>query len=218
MKDDLIEIASFCADKNLVPARSGNFSARIDSEKIQITQSGKDKGKLTASDLMEINYKGKALNPEEKPSAETLLHTQIYTLFRDVNFVAHFHSSSSAVLSKILNKKKIKRIKLANYELLKALSGVETHDHTEEIPIFANDQDIFRLSMEIAPELERAIVTDKSIHAYLIAGHGLYTWGKDKAETITHVDAINTLIESYIMEIQLSKSLSKSEPKKVESK
>ena len=218
MKDDLIEIASFCADKNLVPARSGNFSARIDSEKIQITQSGKDKGKLTASDLMEINYKGKALNPEEKPSAETLLHTQIYTLFRDVNFVAHFHSSSSAVLSKILNKKKIKRIKLANYELLKALSGVETHDHTEEIPIFANDQDIFRLSMEIAPELESAIVTDKSIHAYLIAGHGLYTWGKDKAETITHVDAINTLIESYIMEIQLSKSLSKSGPKKVESK
>ncbi|NQY79350.1 MAG: methylthioribulose 1-phosphate dehydratase [Candidatus Caenarcaniphilales bacterium] len=199
----LISIAKFCAEKNLVPATSGNFSARINSEKILITQSGKDKGKLTSKDLMEIDYSGKALNPSEKPSAETLLHTQIYSIFSEANFISHFHSSSSAVLSKVLLKKGINEVKLNDFELLKALSGVSTHEHTEIIPIFANDQDIARLASKILNTLKEASSSNKT-HAYILAGHGLYTWGKTKAEAIRHVDAINTLIESYILELQLS--------------
>lgn len=199
----LISIAKFCAEKNLVPATSGNFSARINSGKILITQSGKDKAKLLDSDLMEIDYSGRALNPSEKPSAETLLHTQIYSIFPKVNFIAHFHSSSSAVLSKILLKKGITEVKLNDFELLKALSGVTTHEHTEIIPIFANDQDISRLASKTLNVLIEA-TSSKQTHGYILAGHGLYTWGVTEAETIRHVDAINTLLESYILELQLS--------------
>lgn len=198
----LISIAKFCSGKNLVPATSGNFSARINSEKILITQSGRDKGKLTNEDLMEIDYLGKALNPSEKPSAEALLHTQIYSIFLEVNFIAHFHSSSSAVLSKVLHKKGINEVKLNNFELLKALAGVTTHEHTEIIPLFANDQNIARLASKTLNTLKEASFSNKT-HAYILTGHGLYTWGKTEAEAIRHVDAINTLIESYILELQL---------------
>ena len=203
ISENLISIAKFCADKNLVPATSGNFSARINSETILITQSGKDKGKLLETDLMNIDYSGKALNPEEKPSAETLLHTQIYRIFPEINYIAHFHSSSSAVISKILLKKGLNELKLNDFELLKALSGVTSHEFTEVLPIFANDQNIANLSEKVEESLLTAHATNCS-HGYLLAGHGLYTWGKTEAETKRHVDALNTLIESYILELQLS--------------
>ena len=142
IKQDLIKVAHFCATRGLVPATSGNFSARIASREILITVSGKDKAGLTEADLMLIDSLGRAKESSLKPSAESLLHTQIYRVFSNAQFIAHFHSSSSAVLSKVLLKRGIKLVKLEGFELLKALSGVDTHDHTEILPIFPNNQDI----------------------------------------------------------------------------
>jgi methylthioribulose-1-phosphate dehydratase len=140
-----------------------------------------------------------------KPSAETLLHTQVYRTFPKAKFIAHFHSSSSAVLSKVLLKKGIKVLELEGFELLKALSGVQTHEYTEILPIFPNNQDIEELADLIQPVLDKLANSEKPLHAYLLAGHGLYTWGNTVSETIRHVDALNTLIESYLLEMQLNK-------------
>lgn len=221
IKQDLIQIAHFCAVKGLVPATSGNFSARLENQEILISVSGKDKATLAEGDLMLVDFLGraKASNLKEddenaengivqtslKPSAETLLHTQVYKTFPNAKFIAHFHSSSSAVLSKVLLKQGIKALKLEGFELLKALSGVSTHDHTEILPIFPNNQDIEKLADLIQPVIDKLANSEKPLHAYLLAGHGLYTWGNTVRETIRHVDALNTLIESYLLEMQLNK-------------
>jgi methylthioribulose-1-phosphate dehydratase len=205
IKQDLIKVAHFCATRGLVPATSGNFSARIASREILITVSGKDKAGLTEADLMLIDSLGRAKESSLKPSAESLLHTQIYRVFSNAQFIAHFHSSSSAVLSKVLLKRGIKLVKLEGFELLKALSGVDTHDHTEILPIFPNNQDIEELANLIQPVLDKLANSERPLHAYLLAGHGLYTWGSTVSETIRHVDALNTLIESYLLEMQLNK-------------
>ena len=221
IKQDLIKVAHFCAVKGLVPATSGNFSARLENQEILISVSGKDKATLTEGDLMLVDFLGRAkasnlkeddenaengvVPPSLKPSAETLLHTQVYRTFPNAKFIAHFHSSSSAVLSKVLLKQGIKVLKLEGFELLKALSGVLTHDHTEILPIFPNNQDIEKLADLIQPVLDKLANTEKPLHAYLLAGHGLYTWGSTVSETIRHVDALNTLIESYLLEMQLNK-------------
>lgn len=201
--ENLIEIARFCAVKGLVPATSGNFSARLDAKETLITISGKDKANLQESDFLIVNSLGLSKDKTFKPSAETVLHVQIYRNFMEANYIAHFHSSSSAVLSKILLKKGLKALKIEGYELLKALSGINTHEHTEIIPIFPNSQDIDMLSDLISPVLEKFINTDKKLHAYILSGHGLYTWGATKEETLRHVDALNTLLESYLLELNL---------------
>jgi methylthioribulose-1-phosphate dehydratase len=205
IKQDLIKIAHFCAAKGLVPATSGNFSAHLENREILISVSGKDKATLAEGDLMLVDFLGRAKDSNLKPSAETLLHTQIYRTFPNTKFIAHFHSSSSAVLSKVLLKKGIKLVKLEGFELLKALSGVDTHEHTEILPIFPNNQDIEELTNLIQPVIDKLANAEKPLHAYLIAGHGLYTWGNTVSETIRHVDALNTLIESYLLEMQLNK-------------
>ena len=218
IKQDLIQVAHFCAVKGLVPATSGNFSARLENQEILISVSGKDKATLAEGDLMLVDFLGRAnlkeddensengvVQPSLKPSAETLLHTQVYRTFPNAKFIAHFHSSSSAVLSKVLLKQGIKALKLEGFELLKALSGVSTHDHTEIVPIFPNNQDIEELADLIQPVIDQLANSEKPLHAYLLAGHGLYTWGSTVSETIRHVDALNTLIESYLLEMQLNK-------------
>jgi methylthioribulose-1-phosphate dehydratase len=218
IKQDLIQVAHFCAMKGLVPATSGNFSARLGNREILISVSGKDKATLTEGDLMLVDFLGRAnlkeddenaengvVQPSLKPSAETLLHTQLYRTFPNAKFIAHFHSSSSAVLSKVLLKQGIKLVKLEGFELLKALSGVQTHEYTEILPIFPNNQNIEELADLIQPVIDKLANSEKPLHAYLIAGHGLYTWGNTVSETIRHVDALNTLIESYLLEMQLNK-------------
>jgi len=62
--------------------------------------------------------------------------------------------------------------------MLKGLDGVETHEHREWIPILANDQDMTRL----AGRLREALESHPAAHAVLLAGHGMYTWGKSVDE------------------------------------
>jgi methylthioribulose-1-phosphate dehydratase len=211
IKQDLIQVAHFCAVKGLVPATSGNFSARLENQEILIRVSGKDKATLAEEDLMVVDFLGRAKDSSLRPSAETLLHTQVYRTFPNAKFIAHFHSSSSAVLSKVLLKQGIKILKLEGFELLKALSGVLTHEYTEILPIFPNNQDIEELATLIQPVLDKLANSEKPLHAYLLAGHGLYTWGNTVSETIRHVDALNTLIESYLLEMQLNKVIHEKE-------
>ena len=198
----VIEMASFCAAKGWVPATSGNFSMRVDLESIAITVSGTDKSRLTPADILYIDYQGRSLEPEKKPSAECLLHTQLYAAHPEIQAIAHIHSTTSTVMSKILFEQGEDEIVLENLELLKALSGVTTHQHREVIPIFENNQNIPELVQEIEHFLENRPV-DQSIHAYLIAGHGLYTWGESAQEAIRHVEAISALIDSFILETKV---------------
>src|SRR5450432_1696617 len=67
--------------QGLTPATSSNFSMRLDSAHAAITISGRDKGALTAADIMVIDMDGGAVGTSARPSAETLLHTQIYRCY-----------------------------------------------------------------------------------------------------------------------------------------
>jgi len=200
--EKIIKLALFCANKGYVPATSGNFSMRQGSESFAITISGKDKGNLTTDDILLVHFNGPSLEENKTPSAETLLHVQLYKWDPSIEVVAHVHSTASTVLSKVCHEKQQPQIIIEGYELLKALSGVKTHEHREEVPIFANHQDI----QNIAEEVENYIRTRSprfGFHGYLIAGHGLYTWGQSLNEVKRHVEAFNALFESIILERKL---------------
>lgn len=199
---NVIEIAHFCATQGWVPATSGNFSARYDDQSLAITVSGKDKGSLTAEEVMLIDFEGNSLD-EKRPSAETLLHTQLYKRFPEIEIIAHIHSTASMALSKLCYEKGLKGIILEDWELLKALSHVNTHKHKEEIPIFENNQNIIELAIEIEHYIQKK-PSECGFHSYLIAGHGLYTWGRNRAEIKRHIEAINSLLDAYLLEAKLT--------------
>ena len=77
--------------------------------------------------------------------------------------------------------------------MLKGLDGVRTHEHREWIPIVDNDQDMTRLSANV----RRLLAEDRAAHAFLLAGHGLYTWGPSIADAERHVEILEFLLEVY---------------------
>jgi methylthioribulose-1-phosphate dehydratase len=184
----LIELTRQLSARGWTPATSSNFSMRIDDRHAAITASGRDKGRLVEADFMAVDLKGQPVATEQRPSAETLLHTQIYRRFPEVGCVLHTHSRTQTVASLLYAS--AGRIRLAGYELLKALTGNDTHEAAVELPVLSNSQDM--------PSLAEAVelLFDSGCRwGYLIAGHGLYAWGRDGAEAMRHLEAIEFMLD-----------------------
>lgn len=182
------------ARAGMTPATSSNFSARLDGNRCVITVSGRDKGRLTPDDFMEVDMDGKPVEPDRISSAETLLHTQIYRLRPDAGAVLHTHSLAQTLLS--MRQVRDGHIELAGYELLKAFHGIKTHDTAVRLPVVPNSQDMPALCDAIEP----AFATEP-FWGYLIAGHGLYAWGRDLAEARRHLDAFEFLLTAEMTKL-----------------
>jgi methylthioribulose-1-phosphate dehydratase len=180
----LITAGRFIDSKGWVPATSGNFSMRLPDGTIAITVSGKHKGRLQGDDIMLIDANANSLDGK-KPSAETGLHTSIYNRFPDIHAVLHPHPLNTVLVSKLFGDE----IVLENYELLKAFRGIDTHESRIVLPIFANDQDIPCLAAKVDAYLD----TNPDCYAYIIAGHGLYTWAATVEETLRYLEALDFL-------------------------
>ena len=193
---DLIWVGQRLWQQGFCPATSSNFSLRLsgdsnsgpDSELCAITVSGRDKGNLQCSDIMRVDMHGKSLDGRT-PSAETLLHTQLYRRDDSVGAVLHTHSLKAALVSMNCQGPVV----LEGLELLKALKGIKTHQSRLEIPVFDNTQDIVALAQHV----DRWMTDHGTGHAYLIKGHGLYSWGADIHEALRHIEALEYLLDFY---------------------
>jgi methylthioribulose-1-phosphate dehydratase len=64
------------------------------------------------------------------------------------------------------------------------------------VPVVENHQDMRVLGERVAPLL----TGPAKLHGYLIAGHGLYTWGKNLPEAFRHLEALEFLLECALWE------------------
>jgi len=173
---------------------SGNYSAVLQHSPLRllISSSGLDKSQLHATDFLtaaEPDASGiRVLSGKGKPSAETLLHFAVARA-RAAGSVLHTHSVWNTLLSERFATKD--GLAIQGYEMLKGLEGVATHEHREWIPIFRNTQNIAAL----AEEVESLLGREPAVHAFLLAGHGLYTWGEDVAQARRHVEILEFLFE-----------------------
>jgi len=168
-----------------VPATAGNISVRIGGERIAITCSGGHKGFLDSFSVIEVDLDAKVITPGAKPSAETLLHCQIYRAFPDVGAVLHGHSVANTVLS--LDEPG-PALSFTGYEVQKIFAGQTTHAATLHIKLFDNDQDMARLAASVAPHLAHATM------GYLIRGHGIYMWGPDMDMALARLEGAEFLL------------------------
>ncbi len=182
----LIEAGRIIDSKGWVPATSGNFSVRLEDGNILVTVSGKHKGRLTGDDFMIVDPFGTPLQ-NKKPSAELGLHVSLYQRFPSAGAVLHPHTAGSILISRLVPSV----LSLSGHELLKAFEGVTTHETTVNVPIFPNDQNIPRL----AELIDRFIETQADIKAYIIANHGLYTWGSTLADALRHLEALEFMFQ-----------------------
>lgn len=177
------------AARGWTPATSSNFSVRADATHVAITVSGRDKGRLGVDDVMLVDLEGHALGTTHRPSAETLLHTQLYARDPRVGAVLHTHSRNQTIASRLYAPQR--EIRLEGYELLKAFAGFDTHERVLVVPVFANSQDM----VELAQRVEGWLDATPTAYGYLIDGHGIYAWGRDMSEAKRHLEAFEFLLD-----------------------
>jgi methylthioribulose-1-phosphate dehydratase len=182
-------IATTCelSARGWTPATSSNFSLRLDERHAVISVSGRDKGRLSEADFMVVDWHGKAVASEHQPSAETLLHTQLYKRDRGIGCVLHTHSHVQTVASRLFADEG--RVRLAGYELLKAFPGQVSHETSVDLPVLPNSQDMPALAARV-----EALLGVDAPPGYLIDGHGLYAWGVDLDAARRHLEAFDFLL------------------------
>lgn len=194
LSEELLDAIFFFNQKGWSPATSTNYSVRSEKKnEYIISRSGVDKSKFSQTDLILINSQGEVLSPFNRPgiksSAETEIHAALYEKFPEANCVLHTHSVLGTVLSLSLAKEK--QIVFEGYEILKGLEGNATHELKEIVPIVPNSQDM----KDILNNMQNQYASN--VHGFLIAGHGLYTWGKDIATAKRHIETYEFLFECY---------------------
>ncbi|WP_337245355.1 methylthioribulose 1-phosphate dehydratase [Luteimonas sp. gir] len=175
------------AQAGWTPATSSNFSQRLDDRHAAITVSGRDKGRLQEDDIMVVDFDGQAVGSTHRPSAETLLHTQLYRRFPEIGCILHTHSPNQTIASRLYAG--AGHVRLEGYELLKAFAGNATHETAIDVPVLPNSQHMPTLAAQVECLLDAG-----PMWGYLIDGHGLYAWGRDMAEARRHLEAFDFLL------------------------
>lgn len=132
----LLAACHWIGDKGWCPATGGNMSLRLDERQCLVTESGKDKGSLSATDFLRVDIADNHVPSGRTPSAETGLHTLLYRLSAHIGAVLHTHSVNATVLSRV---ERGDALVLQGYEMQKSLAGQRSHRQRGD-PIFDNDQ------------------------------------------------------------------------------
>ena len=187
----LCRVVADLASQGWCQGTGGNFSVtlRRDPLRLLITRSGVHKRELTPEELMVIGPGGRAVDGETgTPSAEAALHTTIVERTGAAS-VLHVHSVANTLLGEHFAGRG--GFTLRNYEMLKGLDGIASHDVEVFVPVLRNSQDMPALAGEVARLLDK----ERRLHGFLLAGHGLYTWGSSLDVAHRHVEIFEFLFE-----------------------
>lgn len=166
----------------------GNFSCVLEQEPLRLLMapSGVEKGSVLPEQLIEVDGSGAVVQGEGRASAETALHLEIVNRCQ-AGAVLHTHSQAGTLLSQWALAEG--QLRVRDLEMLKGLDGINSHACVVSIPVLANDQNLSQLSAAAAPLLADAP------YGLLIAGHGLYAWGRDLSTAMRHLEILEFLLE-----------------------
>lgn len=188
---DLCRVVAAIHARGWCLGTGGNFSVALhhDPVRLLMTRSGCDKRALTPEDLLVVGPDGLPLQGETgTPSAEAPLHAAVASL-RSAGSILHTHSVWGTLLGR--HHLAAGGFAISGFEMLKGLEGVDTHTSEAFVPVVANSQDMRALAREV----ERVLTERPRSHGFLIAGHGLYTWGASLEMAHRHVEIFEFLFD-----------------------
>ncbi len=191
LREELCRVVTQFYEHGWCVGTSGNFSVRIQADPLRLlmTRSGRNKRHFTAADLMVVGPDGNAAEGESgKPSAETLLHVALAGTAQ-AGAILHTHSVWNTLVGQHWCSQG--GLTLHDFEMLKGLEGIRTHKTEVFVPIVENSQDMVAMAQDV-----RSLLAERpKLHGFLIAGHGLYTWGKTLELAERHVEIFEFLLE-----------------------
>ncbi|KON89321.1 methylthioribulose-1-phosphate dehydratase [Sporosarcina globispora] len=173
--DELADIKDELAERDWFMGTSGNLAIKVGDSPLQflVTASGKDKRKRTDEDFLLVDEFGRPVGETHlKPSAETLLHTEIYRRTK-AECSLHVHTIDNNVISEIYGDQEAVTFK--GQELIKAFNKWD-EDAVLDIPIIPNYAHIPALAKCFSSHIH------EDTGAVLIRNHGITVWGRSSFE------------------------------------
>ena len=195
------------ARRGWFPGTAGNLSVRIETGGAQeegsepplyfaVTSSGKDKSVNTPEDFLIVDGAGKPAEPTRlKPSAETLIHCEIYKA-TGCGAVFHVHTVFNNVISEY--DAALGYVPIEGVELIKAFNIWE-ENASIRVPILPNYAEIPRIAALVKDAIE------PRVPGLLLRNHGIYAWGANAFEAKKHLEAFEFLFEHRYRFILLTK-------------
>lgn len=202
---DLRGIKELFASRNWFPGTSGNLSVRVgefnpEQFYFAVTASGKDKSVHTPEDYLFVDQNGVPCEATGlKPSAETLIHCEIYRK-TGCGAIFHVHTIDNNLISDWYGEQGY--VPAQGIELIKAFNIWE-EDAAIRIPILPNYADIPRIA-ELVPG-----ALDPAVPGILLRNHGIYAWGKNAFEAKKHLEAFEFIFEYAYRRLLLNAAGSK---------
>ncbi len=193
----LIEFSKIYYSRQWMAATAGNLSIiREDRNSFFVTASGKDKGSLTSEDFLEVALSdGRPVSGTGlKPSAETSIHTAVYSSLKNVGAVLHVHTVASCIpVFGLTRSRNSAYIPLPNTEILKAF-GDFTEEPNFKMLVIHNFASVPEISKILSSELQ---LKDQNVPFFLIENHGLTVWGKDVKDANKNLEAAEFVLQVY---------------------
>lgn len=167
----LVLICHRIYERGFVTATDGNVSARLASGNILITPSALNKGRVTESDLVEVQADGTPVTMSRKPSTELDMHLFIYRERSDVQAIVHAHPTYATGFATA-------RIPLNECLFPEVIVGLGA------IPLahYATPS-----TREVADALAPFV---KNADAILLANHGVVTYGRNLDEAYFKMEKV----------------------------
>lgn len=195
---ELADVKDELSQRDWFPGTSGNLSIRVTDVPLTfyVTASGKDKRRRTDEDFLLVDAKGEPAEPTHlQPSAETLLHSEVYRRTK-AGCSLHVHTVDNNVVSELYGE--AGEVCFRGIEIIKAF-GLWEENAEIRVPVIPNHADIPRLAAEFA----RHVTAD--FGAVLIRSHGITVWAKNAFEAKKHLEAYEFIFSYHIKLLSLQR-------------
>ena len=180
LEQQIIDASTLLSNLGLLTGKSGNLSARKNTDQIVVTPTQKDYSTLTPNDLVIVDLRGNVIKGKLNPTSELPMHLEIYKRRPKVQAIIHTHTTYATVLAvahsklpAIIDESTIKLggdISVSKY----AVAGTE----------------------ELAKNVAESLGTK---NASLIANHGCVTVGRNISEALENMILLEHTAQIYVI-------------------
>lgn len=180
-RSDIVEACHLLASQKLTSAAGGNVSVRMSDGTYWVTPTSLHKARVQVADLVRVNGDMEVVEGARKPSSETLVHLAMYRALPQAQAVVHAHPPIST-----------------GFAL--ARTPIDTSCATEATAIFGPSVPVIPYgrpsTRALADEVERACAP--RFKAYLMANHGVLSWGKDLWHAYDVMETLEMFAQSLL--------------------
>jgi L-fuculose-phosphate aldolase len=181
-RQELVEICHLMAARNFTTAAGGNISVRMPDGTCWVTPSQLHKARVTCDDLVRVNAQLEVLDGVRRPSSEMLVHQAVYRALPQATAVIHAHPPIASGFA------------MAHVPLRTTSSSEGAVVLGAEVPCIPYVQPGTAALADLVCD-----AVDARHPAYLLANHGVLTWGTDLWASYDALDTLELFAHSLVI-------------------